>query len=118
MTSVSVTELKARLSHFLREVRLGGEVLVLDRGVPVARLVGSSAAADVDDDAAWERLLSSGTVRPPSRPWPSVEAGVAAKPHEVSAEGDDGATLAWPGAPLELDLDLAAAVDAEREDRV
>lgn len=41
--SVSVSELKASLSRYLRVVRRGGEVQVLDRGVPVARLVGMPA---------------------------------------------------------------------------
>lgn len=115
MTTVSVSELKARLSHFLREIRLGGEVLVLDRGVPVARLVGPSTAADLEGDAAWERLLSSGTVRPPRLMWRTVEPEASATPNEL---GGDAVLPAWPGAPLQLDLDLAVAVDAEREDRV
>jgi prevent-host-death family protein len=34
-----VAELKARLSHYLERVRAGQEVLVTDRGRPVARLV-------------------------------------------------------------------------------
>lgn len=39
---LSVSDLKARLSQYLQEVRSGGEVLVLDRGVPVARLAGAA----------------------------------------------------------------------------
>jgi prevent-host-death family protein len=34
-----VAELKARLSHYLERVRAGREVLVTDRGQPIARLV-------------------------------------------------------------------------------
>lgn len=37
--TVGIAELKARLSHYLREVRAGRTVTVLDRGRPVARLV-------------------------------------------------------------------------------
>ena len=42
MTTVSISELKANLSRYVREVRRGGEVQVLDRGAPVARLVPTS----------------------------------------------------------------------------
>ena len=46
MTRVKVSELKARLSAYLAEVRAGGEVLVCDRDTPVARIVPVN---DVDD---------------------------------------------------------------------
>jgi prevent-host-death family protein len=36
---VSVRELKARLSHFLKLARGGESVVITDRGVPVGRLV-------------------------------------------------------------------------------
>jgi prevent-host-death family protein len=37
--SVSVRELKSRLSHYLRLARGGESVVITDRGVPVGRLV-------------------------------------------------------------------------------
>ena len=39
MTTTGIADLKARLSHYLRGVRRGGEVVVLDRATPVARIV-------------------------------------------------------------------------------
>ncbi|MDD9980998.1 MAG: type II toxin-antitoxin system prevent-host-death family antitoxin [Gammaproteobacteria bacterium] len=36
MTTASVSDLKANLSRYLREVRRGGEVQILDRGAPVS----------------------------------------------------------------------------------
>ena len=39
MIKAKVSELKARLSAYLAEVRVGGEVLVYDRTTPIARLV-------------------------------------------------------------------------------
>lgn len=39
MKSAKVSELKARLSAYLAEVRLGETVIVCDRNTPVARLV-------------------------------------------------------------------------------
>jgi prevent-host-death family protein len=35
---VSVTELRAHLSDWLDRARAGGEVVITDRGIPVARL--------------------------------------------------------------------------------
>jgi len=39
MKSAKVSELKAKLSSYLAEVRNGGTVVVYDRATPVARLV-------------------------------------------------------------------------------
>ena len=38
MTKVGTAELKNRLSHYLRQVRQGETVVVMDRNEPVARL--------------------------------------------------------------------------------
>lgn len=37
--SVQIAQLKARLSEYLRSVRKGGELVVMDRKTPVARLL-------------------------------------------------------------------------------
>jgi prevent-host-death family protein len=47
MSSAKVSELKAKLSAYLAEVRRGGTVVVYDRTTPIARLVPFQA--DVDD---------------------------------------------------------------------
>jgi prevent-host-death family protein len=39
MTKVRIAELKARLSEYLRRVRRGHSITVLDRDTPVARVV-------------------------------------------------------------------------------
>lgn len=39
MSAVSIADLKARLSHYVRMARSGRAVTVLNRDVPVARLV-------------------------------------------------------------------------------
>jgi len=64
----SVAELKAKLSEYLRAVQAGTEVVVTDRGRPVARLVPAWVQA-TDDDRARE-LVSSGLAREPRRPLP------------------------------------------------
>ena len=38
--SANIATLKARLSEYLRQVKAGNEVVVTERGVPVARLTG------------------------------------------------------------------------------
>ncbi len=48
MSKVSASQLKARLGKYMKEVRAGGEVLVTDRDVLVARLVPASAAPRAD----------------------------------------------------------------------
>jgi prevent-host-death family protein len=53
---VPVTELRAHLSEWLERVRGGEEVVVTDRGVPVARLLGMSATATL------QRLAADGVI--------------------------------------------------------
>lgn len=73
---VPVTELRAHLSEWLERVRGGEEVIVTDRGVPVARLLGVSAtdtlrrlAAEgvIGRDASARRPTASGRERPRAR---------------------------------------------------
>jgi prevent-host-death family protein len=97
MTRVSISELKAQLSKYIREVKRGGEVQVLDRGEPVALLVAIPKAPQPQvDDERRERLIRAGVLRP--------------------GTGDARAILAKP--PLKLSgADLLKALDEEREDR-
>ena len=44
MTTAGISELKARLSEYLDRVKAGEEVLITDRGNPVARLLPVSRA--------------------------------------------------------------------------
>jgi prevent-host-death family protein len=53
---VPVSELRANLSHWLDLVRSGEEVIVTDRGVPVARMLGMSATATL------QRLAADGVI--------------------------------------------------------
>lgn len=57
MTTASISALKANLSRYLREVRRGNEVEVLNRGAPVARLVPPAAG---DDEEVRRRLIGAG----------------------------------------------------------
>ena len=64
MESAGVAELKARLSEYLSRVKAGEEVLVTDRGIPVARLVPVGAAPDDEAETARLRAMErEGLVR-------------------------------------------------------
>lgn len=54
MESAGIAQLKAKLSEYLARVRAGEEVLVTDRGQPVARLVPVGHLPD--DEAELARL--------------------------------------------------------------
>lgn len=60
MKMAAVTELKNRLSHYLRLVARGESVMILDRGRPVARLTRAEG-----DDGELGDLIAGGLARPP-----------------------------------------------------
>ena len=53
---VAVTDLRAHLSDWLGRARGGEEVVVTDRGLPIARLVG------IDTASTLERLIDDGVI--------------------------------------------------------
>lgn len=68
-TTTSISDLKARLSAFLDLVRQGEEILVTDRGRPIARL-----APVIGDPAAEGRrdlLVRTGRMAAPRTPLPT-----------------------------------------------
>ncbi|HEU5418180.1 MAG TPA: type II toxin-antitoxin system prevent-host-death family antitoxin [Streptosporangiaceae bacterium] len=58
--NVAVTELRAHLSEWLDRVRAGDEVVITDRGIPVARLLGLNTTATL------ERLTADGVIGRPA----------------------------------------------------
>ncbi|HEX7878742.1 MAG TPA: hypothetical protein VF720_05000 [Candidatus Eisenbacteria bacterium] len=60
MKRVSVTDLKNGLSHYLRLVKRGETIEVMEHQVPIARLVRLEAG--VDEDPQLERLVRDGIV--------------------------------------------------------
>jgi prevent-host-death family protein len=95
MSQVSVTDLKAHLSRYIREARRGGEVQILERGVPVALLTGF-APEEGSEPRRRGRLAEAGILR--------------------LGTGDAAAILGQ--APLELGTSLSAALEEERTDRL
>ena len=57
---VAVTDLRAHLSEWLDRAREGDEVIITDRGVPVARLLGLTSTATL------ERLTAEGVIGRPA----------------------------------------------------
>lgn len=97
MSSVSVTDLKAHLSRYLRMVRRGSEVQILERGVPVARLTGLEKGQAGPDKKRVAHLTEQGVLR-----------RGAGNLNWLLAEG-----------PLQAQgLALGEALDEDREDRV
>jgi prevent-host-death family protein len=63
---VAVSELRAHLSDYLDRVRAGDEVVITDRGIPVARLLGVTATATLERLAA-DGIIARSTVAPRPR---------------------------------------------------
>jgi len=78
---VSVSELRAHMSDWLNQAQMGHEVIVTDRGVPVARLLGISATATL------ERLTANGVIsRPEQSERPAASGQPRPRPRRSVAE--------------------------------
>ena len=87
-----MTDLKANLSRYILEVQRGGEIEVLNRGTPVARITSPVN----DQDKAWNAMIKAGVLTP-----------------------GNGRALEILDKPLiKLHAGLSEAVIEDREDRV
>jgi prevent-host-death family protein len=68
---VAISTLRAELSSWIERVRAGEEVVVTDRGTPVARLL------PVDTAPLLDRLVRDGVIGRPQRPQRPVARGAA-----------------------------------------
>lgn len=76
MSKIGVAELKARLSEYLRIARKGGEVTVMDRDQPIARIVPYDAAQTLavrEPLVAYKNLGSIQLPPPASLPLDAVD---------------------------------------------
>ncbi len=72
MKTAAVSELKARLSEYLNQVKAGMEVLITDRGKPVARLVPIPRSKDIKESLVRmekQGLIKLGSGRLPKDFW-------------------------------------------------
>ena len=67
MKTISVSKAKASLSEQIRYVQRGEEIVITDRGEPVARLVPAEATSD---DATDQALARAGLIRLARHPLP------------------------------------------------
>lgn len=102
MDAVPISEIKSRLSEYLKKVRSGETVLILDRGRPVARIDPAVVADDPLGQVV--ALVREGLVRPAQTPVPLKL--LKAKIPELRELRDDA------GAKL-----LDALIDERREGR-
>lgn len=65
MKTAGVADLKARLSEYLATVKAGGEVLVTERGKPIARI--SPVEAESDLPAHLVEMAKKGLVKLPTK---------------------------------------------------
>ncbi len=93
MKAVGIRELKARLSHYLRDVQAGDVVLVTDRGRVVAELRAPSpgVVAESPTERAFRRLAEGGGL--------------------LSAEGRSAGS--YPASPVRAPAGTAQALLAE-----
>jgi prevent-host-death family protein len=66
MQGVNIADLKNNLSHYLKQVREGNEILVRDRDRVIARIIPAVPHAKYDDELV--ELAVQGKVRLPTRP--------------------------------------------------
>lgn len=86
MRRVAISELKAKLSEYLAAVRSGEEMIVTDRGRPVARLGPVEGEREMESRIA--SRVRAGRLRPPTASRPlDVAALVAAAPKDPEGRG-------------------------------
>lgn len=87
MIKANIAQLKNRLSHYLRLVK-GGEVIeVIDRKTPLARIIGIGDIHDLEKGASWvKEICDLGIVMPPKKR--EVPSDFSDLGHVVSSDGN------------------------------
>ena len=68
MIQVNISEIKNRLSYYLRLVRGGEQIEILDRNTPLARMVHVSQAGAENNKTPWIKEMERlGIVTPPKK---------------------------------------------------
>ena len=69
MKVAAVAKLKASLSRYLSQVKSGEEVVVTERGKPIAKII-PIPDAETDEEARLQRLEAQGIIRRGTGKWP------------------------------------------------
>ena len=68
MIQVNISEVKNRLSYYLRLVRGGEQIEILDRKTPLARIIHVSKAENENHETPWiKEMVGLGIVSPPEK---------------------------------------------------
>lgn len=68
MIQVNISEIKNRLSYYLRLVRGGEQIEILDRNTPLARMIHVSQADTENNKTPWIKEMEQlGIVTPPKK---------------------------------------------------
>ena len=86
MIRTNISNLKNRLSYYLRLVRAGEVVEITDRKIPLARIEAIDAFNDSDAGNGWlRRMVETGTIIAPRSKTPRTD--FASKPSAPPGEG-------------------------------
>ena len=77
---VAVSEFRAHLSDYLDRAREGVDVVITDRGVPIARLLGLTTTTTL------ERLTADGVIARPEAPRPRASGQPRPRPRRSVAD--------------------------------
>ncbi len=70
MIQVNISEIKNRLSYYLRLVRGGEQIEIMDRTTPLARIIHVSQTEPDGYEAPWIKEMEQlGVVMPPRKKW-------------------------------------------------
>lgn len=68
MIQVNISEMKNRLGHYLRLVRGGEQIEILDRNIPLARMIHVSQTGTENNKTPWIKEMEGlGIVTPPKK---------------------------------------------------
>ena len=74
MIKANISEVKNRLSHYLRLVKGGEEIVILDRNTPLARIIHISQSTERETGESWiKEVERTGIVTPPKIDGFSIE---------------------------------------------
>jgi prevent-host-death family protein len=70
MRTVTITELKNRLSTYITYAKAGETIIIRDRNTPVAKLIPIPTSTQDDGlDEETRQLIADGILAPAKRPW-------------------------------------------------
>jgi len=67
MIRVNISEMKNRLSHYLRLVKGGEEIEIVDRDTPIARVIHVAQSEDTKKVAWIKEMEKIGIIQPPEK---------------------------------------------------